>query len=102
MLLNDTEAGVDAKDWETAHATKGLLSSVSGALDYVEGVPRFRELAQYWRNLGKQINTVEDLILRYYSSFKVVRMPRKPHYMLMDSQIRRIDGGGRACSAVLV
>lgn len=63
---------------------------MQGALDYIEGVPRFRELAQYWRNLGKQINTVEDLILRYYSSFKVVRMPRKPRYMLIDRQVARL------------
>ena len=75
---------MDEREWEVEYATKGLLSCVSCALDYVEGVPRFRELAMYWRNLGKQITTVEDLILRYYSSFKVVRMPRKPRYMLID------------------
>lgn len=90
MLLNDTEPGIDDKEWETETATRSLLSSVSGALDYIEGVPRFRDLAQHWRNLGKQINTVEDLILRYYSSFKVVRMPRKPRYMIMDRQIGRL------------
>ncbi|KAK3718817.1 hypothetical protein LTR37_004733 [Vermiconidia calcicola] len=90
VLLNDTEPGVAEKEWETSHATQSLLTSVSGALDYVEGVPRFRELAQHWRKLGKQIVTVEDLILRYYSSFKVVRMPRKPRYTLMDRQVGKI------------
>lgn len=87
VLLNDTEPGVDEREWDTDAATKSLLSCVSGALDYVEGVPRFRELADYWRGLGRQVVTVQDLILRYYSSFKVVRMPRKPRYSLMDRQI---------------
>ncbi|KAK3718358.1 hypothetical protein LTR37_005171 [Vermiconidia calcicola] len=90
VLLNDTEPGVVEKEWETSYATQSLLRSVSGALDYVEGVPRFRELAQHWRKLGKQIVSVEDLILRYYSSFKVVRMPRKPRYTLMDRQIGKL------------
>ena len=100
VLLNDTEPGIDEKEWETDYATKSLLSSVNGALDYVEGVPRFRELAQHWRNLGKQISTVEDLILRYYSSFKVVRMPRKPRYMFIDRQVARLHDEIRAsCSA---
>lgn len=90
VILNDTEPGVDEREWETDFATRSLLASVNGALDYVEGVPRFRDLAAYWRGLGKQIDTVEDLVLRYYSSFKVVRVPRKPRYMLIDRQIQRL------------
>ena len=91
---------MDEREWEVEYVTKGLLSCVSGALDYVECVPRSRDLVMYWHNLGKQITTVEDLILHYYSSFNVVRMPRKTLYMLKDRQIGRLHDEIRAnCDA---
>ncbi|KAK5125943.1 hypothetical protein LTR85_011298 [Meristemomyces frigidus] len=90
VALNGTDPAVDEREWDINFATQSLLSSVRGALDYVEGVPRFRELAEHWRSLGKHIYTVEDLILRYYSSFKVVRIPAKPRYMTIDEQIGKL------------
>ncbi|KAK5153225.1 hypothetical protein LTS14_007870 [Recurvomyces mirabilis] len=90
VALNGTDPSVDEREWDVDYATQSLLSSVRGALDYVEGVPRFRELAEYWRSLGKHIYTVEDLILRYYSSFKVVRIPSKPRYMTINEQIGKL------------
>ena len=90
VALNGTDPAVDEKEWDVDYATQSLLSSVKGALDYVEGVPRFRELADHWRSLGKHIFTVEDLILRYYSSFKVIRIPSRPRYMLIDEQIGKL------------
>lgn len=92
VALNGTDPGVDDKEWDTDYATQSLLSTVKGALDYVEGVPRFRELAEHWRSLGKHIFTVEDLILRYYSSFKVVRIPSRPLYMKINEQIGKLHG----------
>jgi len=90
VALNGTDPAVDEREWDINFATQSLLSSVKGALDYVEGVPRFRELAEYWRSLGKHIYTVEDLILRYYSSFKVIRIPSKPRYMTINDQIGKL------------
>lgn len=87
VALNGTDPGVDEREWNINYATQSLLSSVKGSLDYVEGVPRFRELAEHWRALGKHIYTVEDLILRYYSSFKVIRIPSKPRYMQINDQV---------------
>lgn len=91
VALNGTDPGVEDKEWDVNFATQSLLSSVKGALDHVEGVPRFRELAEYWRSLGKHIYSVEDLILRYYSSFKVVRIPSKPRYMTINEQIGKLQ-----------
>ena len=90
VAVNCTDPAVDEKEWDINFATQSLLSSVKGALDYVEGVPRFRELAEHWRSLGKHIYTVEDLILRYYSSFKVVRIPSKPRYMTISEQVGKL------------
>lgn len=90
VALNGTDPGVDDREWDVNYATQSLLWTVKGALDYVEGVPRFRELADHWRSLGKHIYTVEDLILRYYSSFKVVRIPSRPRYMTINDQIGKL------------
>ena len=90
VALNGTDPGVDEREWDINYATQSLLSTVQGALDYVEGVPRFRELAEHWRSLGKHIYTVEDLILRYYSSFKVIRIPSRPRYMTINDQIGKL------------
>ncbi|KAK0868567.1 hypothetical protein LTR87_014099 [Friedmanniomyces endolithicus] len=90
VALNGTDPAVDEREWDINFATQSLLSSVKGALDYVEGVPQFRELAEHWRSLGKHIYTVEDLILRYYSSFKVIRIPSKPRYMTINEQIGKL------------
>lgn len=96
VALNGSDPGVEEKEWDVNFATQSLLSSVKGALDYVEGVPRFRELAEYWRGLGKHIYSVEDLILRYYSSFKVIRIPSKPRYTTINEQIGKLQGIIRA------
>lgn len=100
IVLNGSDPGVDQREWDVDYATQSLLKSVEGALDYCEGVPRFRELASYWRSLGKHIYTVEDLILRYYSSFKVVRIPAGPSYKMINEQIVRLHEAIRAaCEA---
>lgn len=91
VALNGTDPSVDDKAWDVNYATQSLLSSVKGALDYVEGVPRFRELAEHWRSLGKHIYSVEDLILRYYSSFKVIRIPSKPRYTTINEQVGKLQ-----------
>ncbi|KAK5133613.1 hypothetical protein LTR08_007561 [Meristemomyces frigidus] len=90
VAVNCTDPAVDERVWDINFATQSLLTSVKGALDYVEGVPRFRELAEHWRSLGKHIYTVEDLILRYYSSFKVIRIPSKPRYMTINEQVGKL------------
>ena len=90
VVLNDSDPRIHEREWDADFATQSLLSTVEGAFDYAEGVPRFRELASHWRRLGRHIYTVEDLILRYYSSFKVVRIPAKPKYEVMDDQLGKL------------
>ena len=88
--MNGTDPAVDEREWDIDYATQSLLSSVQTALDPVEGVPRFRELADHLRALGKHIYTVEDLILHYYSTFKVVRIPSRPRYMTINEQVGKL------------
>ncbi|KAK4552373.1 hypothetical protein LTR86_010387 [Recurvomyces mirabilis] len=91
VVLNGCDPSIDSREWDLDYATQSLLTTVKGALDYVEGVPRFRELANQWRQRGKHIYTVEDLILRYYSSLRVVRVPVGPNYMMINKQIDKLQ-----------
>lgn len=56
----------------------------------LEKVPEFRKLAQTWRDRRRKIDKVLDLILCYYSSFSVVRIPVKGRYGLMDKQVTKL------------
>ncbi|KAL1581794.1 hypothetical protein WHR41_09522 [Cladosporium halotolerans] len=89
-MLNGSHPGIESAQWDSSHATQSLLSSVSNAFDRIEGVARFRQLADHWRGLGREINSVNDLILCYYASFKVVRIPAAPQYMLISQQVDKL------------
>ena len=90
VTLNGSHPAIATAQWDVEHATRSLLLSVSNAFDCIEGVPQFCELAKHWRELGREINTVEDLILCYYASFKVVRVPAEPRYTLMSQQVEKL------------
>ncbi|KAM0714524.1 hypothetical protein Q7P37_009820 [Cladosporium fusiforme] len=96
VVLNGSDAGIDQSQWDSAHATESLLSTVSNALDPIEGVPQFRAAGEYWQRLGKRIDTIEDLILCYYATFKVVRVPAGPQYTLIDEQVEKLHAAIRA------
>jgi hypothetical protein len=100
VALNDSHPALDEKQWDIRHATQSLLASVGDIFDGVEGVPQFRRLASHWRKLGRVINNIEDLILCYYSSFKVIRIPAGPQYTLISQQVEKLHATIRAdCEA---
>lgn len=90
LVLNATESGVDEKEWGVHWATEQLLQTVNTALDPVHGVPQIRDLANIWYSRGVHIATVKDLMQRYYSTFKVVRLPVKGRYGLMNEQVESL------------
>ncbi|KAL1582024.1 hypothetical protein WHR41_09394 [Cladosporium halotolerans] len=96
VVLNGSHPGIDPAQWDSHHATESLLSSVSNAFERVEGVPQFRQLADHWRGLGREISSVKDLILCYYASFKVLRVPAAPQYMLLSQQVDKLHAAIRA------
>lgn len=95
VVLNASDVGVRNEEWDMEWATKNLLAGVQDALDPERGVPRFRMLADRWRHLGKRIDTAEDLIMCFYSSFRVIRIPSTPHYRAIDGQLRKLDNAIR-------
>lgn len=50
----------------------------------------FKKYAQFWRERNRQIETVEQLFLSYYSSVKVVRIPTTGRPNLINDQIRTL------------
>ena len=90
VTLNGSHPGIDPQQWESQQATQTLLDSVNNAFDRDNGVPQFRRLADHWRGLGKEINTIRDLILCYYASFKVIRIPEGQHYTLIGQQVNKL------------
>jgi hypothetical protein len=87
IALNATDPGVDQRDWEVDWATQVLMSSVSGALGRDT---KYMEYADYWTSRGKTIRTMLDLLECYYSSIRVVRIPKKGPYMLIDQQVGKL------------
>ena len=97
VTLNCSDATIDPSQWDSDCATQALLSSVRGAINLAEGVPRFRALADHWRKLGRDICSVEDLILCYYSSFRVVRLPTGSQFNRMQEQIAQLRRTIKQC-----
>ncbi|KAE8448014.1 hypothetical protein EG329_009937 [Mollisiaceae sp. DMI_Dod_QoI] len=72
-------------EWHVGYATESLLQSAQSSL---YKTTYFRNLAQSWRDNGRIINSIKDLIRCYYSSFDVVRIPVvEGRYTLLDKQI---------------
>lgn len=68
IALNATENDVDPQLWDVDISTKTLFDSLTGVVDKnVE----FSKYAELWRNRGKTITTVSDLMSCYYSVVKV-------------------------------
>jgi hypothetical protein len=68
IALNASENNIDPELWDTDVATEHLLESLSQT---VRQNRCFKKHAQIWASRNKQIETVEQLMLSYYSSLRV-------------------------------
>lgn len=87
IALNASELNIDPEQWNVRFATKWLMKSVQGSLS---SNVTLKKHAQIWRNRGKFIDTVEDLLLSYYSSITVVRIPANGRPKLMKDQMGKL------------
>lgn len=87
IALNASELNIDPDQWDASFATRWLITSFQ---DNLSNNVTLRKHAQIWRNRGKVINTVEDLLLSYYSSVTVVRIPTNGRPKLMKDQMRKL------------
>lgn len=96
IALNASEIGSNPEQWDVTQATDILMSDISGA---IERAPRFREYASMQRHRGNKIRTTHDLLLCYYSSVTVIRIPTHGRYMLMDEQVGKLHAVIVKCCA---
>lgn len=87
IALNASELSIDIEQWDVQFATKWMMKSVQASLSSNVILKRH---AQIWRNRGKFIDTVEDLLLSYYSSITVVRIPGNGRPKLMKDQMEKL------------
>ena len=71
IVLNASENDLQPNLWEPGTNTSNILDSLASTITRND---TFKKFAQWWRERGKTINNVEQLILCYYSSV-VVSIP---------------------------
>lgn len=70
IVLNAPHAEIHQNSWHVDLATKSLLESLSKTLN--QNVV-FAQYAKFWKARGREIETVEELMMCYYSSVRVSR-----------------------------
>lgn len=69
IVLNASENDLDEKLWDVPANTESILEDLARTVNRNE---TFKKWAQFWRERGKEINTLTDLVLCYYSSVQVL------------------------------
>lgn len=90
LVLNAVDVGDEGDRWDVPKATGDLLNSAQAAF---EQEPFFRQYKQLWQEShGVTITTAEELLSRYYSSIKLIRVPQKSEktYMLIQDQVSKV------------
>jgi hypothetical protein len=68
IILNASQHDIHTKLWDVDFATKSVLDSLSGT---VNQNATFAQYAKFWRERGRVIENVEELMMCYYSSIRV-------------------------------
>jgi hypothetical protein len=85
IAVNVSDIGSEA--WDVCYSTTQLLDAVR--YSFLQ-VPYLRDLSRHWRDRGRAINSVSDLIHCYYSSFNVIRIPAEGRPNLLLSQMDKL------------
>ena len=87
IALNASENDIDPSLWNVDIATEEMLQSLSRTVFHNA---TFQKYAQFWRERGRQIESVEALLLSYYSSVRVVRIPTRGRPTLIQEQVAKL------------
>ena len=87
IVLNKSDALLKDEEFDVETATKKLLSAAD---QFLEMNGDINSHVRYWRSQGRIVRNAQDLLTCYYSSIKVIRIPDKGRYMLMDRQIKNL------------
>lgn len=95
IALNASDNGIDPDQWSVETATQSLMESLSNTVYHNAA---FKSYAQFWRERGRSIETVQQLVESYYSSIRVVRIPENGRPNLINDQVQRLSNMIRAGS----
>jgi predicted acylesterase/phospholipase RssA len=87
IVLNATANSTEPDLWDVNNSTSSLLESVTRAVHQND---KLRKYAEFWRSRQKSIDTIESLLLSYYSSVRVVRVPEPGRPNLIHDQCKRL------------
>ncbi|KAI0003957.1 hypothetical protein F4779DRAFT_621638 [Xylariaceae sp. FL0662B] len=90
IALNASEHDLDNRSWDVHHNTETILNDLAHTVNRNE---TFKKWAQFWRERGKVIDTLVDLVLCYYSSIQIIRLPAEGRPNLMEEQISKLYDG---------
>jgi energy-coupling factor transporter ATP-binding protein EcfA2 len=68
IALNASENGLEDNKWKVSYNTENILYDLQHTVNSNE---TFKKWAQFWRERGKKIDGLLDLIICYYSSIQV-------------------------------
>lgn len=88
IALNASENDIPKELWDVESATKSLFDSLSRT---VHQNVTFKRYSQFWRERDRRIETVEQLVLSYYSSIRVIRIPEQGRPNLIESQVGKLS-----------
>jgi energy-coupling factor transporter ATP-binding protein EcfA2 len=88
IAFNASENDIPEELWDVDYATQALLDSLSRTV-YQNAT--FKKYAQFWRERDRQIESVQELVLSYYSSLRVIRIPTIGRPMLIRAQVEKLS-----------
>lgn len=86
IVLNASD-NQDSQLWNVDNSTKDLLNELGQA---VNQNPRLKGFAEKWGARGFDTSSVKSLLLAYYSSVRVLRIPEKTAPSLIHDQIKQL------------
>lgn len=90
IALNACEPSAKPNEWNNKSATDSLLAANKHCIDPKRGHPFFIGLIRIWKERGKRVRTILELIQCYYSTFQVIRIPRGGRYRLLHDQVNSL------------
>ncbi|KAK6502557.1 hypothetical protein TWF506_003137 [Arthrobotrys conoides] len=73
--------------WSSDTATKRVLDEAN--IEFSEN-PKFKPFIKHWRERGKRVGTVRELLKLYYDRTSVVGIPKKGRSTLMQKQVSQL------------
>ena len=72
LILNASKQNDSAGYWDVTASTQSILDSLAST---IHRNPRFKRWVKFWLMKDKMVDTLEELVLCYYSSIQVSQIP---------------------------